>query len=55
VPARRDATARWPATPSSPVGDGVKRRSRSPVLAANSQSSRTATAYRIGPVGRSPH
>ena len=41
--ARRPATVMWPAMPSSEVGAGVKRRSRSPRLAVNSHIARTAT------------
>jgi len=43
VASRREVTTPWPAMPSWAVGEGVKRRSRSPVLAVNSQSARTAT------------
>ncbi|KAG1166652.1 hypothetical protein G6F57_022432 [Rhizopus arrhizus] len=41
---RRPVTTAWPAIPSSPVGAGVKRKSRSPARAVNSHSARTATA-----------
>jgi hypothetical protein len=37
----------WPAIPSCAVGDGVKRRSRSPRFAVNSHSVRTETEYCI--------
>ena len=40
-----DLTTAWPAMPSWAVGEGVKRRSRSPCFAVNSQSARTATQY----------
>ena len=40
---RRAVTAWWPAMPSWAVGEGVKRKSRSPRLAVNSHNARTAT------------